>query len=61
MKRNELKHPVYVGDTQGDCNAAKLANIPFVFASYGFGEVDGYDYMIEEISDIVNLLKEQKK
>ncbi|MCB2298176.1 HAD family hydrolase [Clostridium tagluense] len=52
-KRNNLEHPVYVGDTQGDCDAAKLANIPFVFASYGFGEVDAYDYIIEEISDIV--------
>lgn len=55
MKRNEIKHPVYVGDTQGDCNAAKLADIPFVFASYGFGEVDGHDYVIEEIADIVKL------
>ncbi|MBZ9637012.1 HAD family hydrolase [Clostridium sp. FP1] len=53
MKRNNLEHPVYVGDTQGDCDAAKLANIPFIFASYGFGEVDAYDYIIEEISDIV--------
>jgi phosphoglycolate phosphatase len=55
MKRNHLEHPVYVGDTQGDCDGAKLANIPFVFASYGFGKVDGYDYVIEEISDIVKL------
>ena len=54
MKRNNLKHPVYVGDTQGDCDAAKLANIPFVYASYGFGKVDGYDYVIEEISDLVS-------
>ncbi|MGH4125080.1 MAG: HAD family hydrolase [Clostridium sp.] len=54
MKRNNLEHPVYVGDTQGDCDAAKLANIPFVFASYGFGKVDGYDYVIEEISEIVS-------
>ena len=55
MKRNHLEHPVYVGDTQGDCDAARLANIPFVFASYGFGKVDRYDYIIEEISDLVNL------
>ena len=55
MKRNNLKHSVYVGDTQGDFDAAKLANIPFVFASYGFGKVDGYDYIIKEISDIVKL------
>lgn len=53
MKRNHLEHSVYVGDTQGDCDAAKLANIPFIFASYGFGEVDTYDYIIEDISDII--------
>jgi len=56
IKRNHLEHPIYVGDTQGDCDAAKLANIPFVFASYGFGKVDEYDYVIEEIADIVKLV-----
>ena len=53
MRRNNLVHSVYVGDTQGDRDAAKLANIPFIFASYGFGKVDGYDYVIKEISDVV--------
>ncbi|MCB2291595.1 HAD family hydrolase [Clostridium sp. CS001] len=57
IMRNNLKQPVYVGDTQGDRDAAKLANIPFVFASYGFGKVDRYDYVIEEVSDIVKLLE----
>lgn len=57
IMRNNLRQPVYVGDTQGDCDAAKLANIPFVFASYGFGKVDRYDYVIEEVSDIVKLLE----
>jgi phosphoglycolate phosphatase len=55
MKKHNLKSPVYVGDTQGDCNAAKLANIPFIYAIYGFGKVDSYDYSIEEISDILKL------
>lgn len=55
MKRNNLKHSVYVGDTQGDCDAAKLAELPFVFASYGFGKVQAYDYAIKEIGDLVKL------
>lgn len=38
-KRNHLTHPVYIGDTQGDLNACEKAGVPFVFASYGFGEV----------------------
>ena len=29
----------YVGDTQGDADAAALAGIPFVYCTYGFGRV----------------------
>lgn len=40
VERNALKCPIYVGDTQGDCDAADAAGVPFVFARYGFGEAD---------------------
>ena len=56
IDKHNLKHPVYVGDTKGDFDGAKLANIPFVFASYGFGKVEGYDYIIEKISDMERLV-----
>ncbi len=36
----QLKAPVYVGDTMGDYKSSSLAGVPFVFVSYGFGEVD---------------------
>lgn len=52
IERNQLKSPVYVGDTLGDQQAAKVAGIPFVYASYGFGEVEEYDYMIHSLSDL---------
>ena len=39
VERNGLKAPVYVGDTQGDFEACKLAGVPFIWAEYGFGEV----------------------
>lgn len=42
-----LESPVYVGDTDGDYRATKAANIPFVFASYGFGDVSTPDYTIK--------------
>jgi len=58
MKKNMIEKAIYVGDTQGDCNASKLAEIPFVFASYGFGKVDSYDYIIEEIADILNVIND---
>lgn len=55
IERNNLKNAVYVGDTQGDADSAEFAGIPFVFASYGFGSVKKYDYIINKFSDILNL------
>jgi phosphoglycolate phosphatase len=56
MDRNNIKQAVYVGDTQGDCDAARLAEVPFVFASYGFGKVNSYDFIINEIEDILEFV-----
>ncbi|WP_017417030.1 HAD family hydrolase [Clostridium tunisiense] len=55
IERNNLKVSVYVGDTQGDCDGASLANIPFVYASYGFGKVTNYDYILEEVADLISI------
>ncbi|MRG86032.1 HAD family hydrolase [Salinibacillus xinjiangensis] len=55
MERNELKTPVYVGDTDGDQKAAHYAGIPFVYAKYGFGEVEKYDYYIEKVEELVDM------
>ncbi|MGN1032958.1 MAG: HAD family hydrolase, partial [Intestinibacter sp.] len=55
VERNNLKHPVYVGDTQGDANATKDAGLEFVFASYRFGNVEEYQYKIEKIEDLLDL------
>ena len=60
MKKNNLMRPIYVGDTEGDFDAAKLANIPFVFASYGFGKALKYDYIIKKISDLVKLVSSRE-
>ena len=40
IERHGLKNAVYVGDTQGDCNAAHKAGIEMIFAKYGFGECE---------------------
>ncbi|CAG9621756.1 HAD family hydrolase [Sutcliffiella rhizosphaerae] len=53
MERNNLASPVYVGDTLGDYNAAKEAGIPFVYAEYGFGDVEDYDYIIHTLEDLL--------
>jgi phosphoglycolate phosphatase len=38
LDRNRLRHPVLVGDTPGDQNAARECGIPFLHAAYGFGD-----------------------
>lgn len=40
VQRNGLKKPLYIGDTQGDYNAAMAAGVPFLHAAYGFGQID---------------------
>ena len=39
MQKNHCTSAVYVGDTQGDFDAASAAGIPFIHAAYGFGEL----------------------
>lgn len=53
IKDYSLKDPIYVGDTQKDCDSADIADISFVYAAYGFGKVSRYDYKIDDISELV--------
>ncbi len=55
LERNGIKRGIYVGDTQGDAQSAKIADIPFVFAKYGFGNVENPDYVIEEFEDLLEI------
>lgn len=58
IRRNHLKNPVYVGDTAGDYQSAADAEIPFVFAAYGFGKVENCKYTIADITELPEVLKE---
>lgn len=58
---NHLKHPVYVGDTQGDANACKEAGIPFILAEYGFGEAAAPDARIKKPLDLVEMFARADK
>lgn len=53
-QKHELKYPVYVGDTRMDEIACNDADVPIVFASYGFGKTEA---PIAEISSPKDLLK----
>ena len=55
MGRNHLNEAVYVGDTQGDYEAAASADVPFIFAEYGFGHVKNPYLAIGAIKELLNL------
>lgn len=58
MERNGIKKGLYVGDTQGDCDAARANGLTAVYASYGFGQADDYDMVIKKITDLTQILSE---
>lgn len=58
IERNHLDNAVYVGDTVMDKEASEKANVPFVFASYGFGKVDNPAYTLTKPKDLINIAKE---
>ena len=52
MERQGITDCIYVGDTQGDADAAKEAGIPFIHAAYGFGRPDACAAAIRDISEL---------
>lgn len=56
VQRNGLQKPVYVGDTAGDEKAARQAQVPFIFAQYGFGQAEAPDYEIASFAKLVDMM-----
>lgn len=50
--RNSLTKAVYVGDIQGDYDAAMEAGVGFIHAAYGFGNVAADVPAISQLSDL---------
>lgn len=55
ISRNLLRKSVYVGDTMWDQQASALNEIPFVFASYGFGTAFNAVNKIDNFKDLLNI------
>jgi phosphoglycolate phosphatase len=53
-----LQAPVYVGDTRGDFEASQKSGTPFIFATYGFGEVSPEEApeRLNQLTDLQQLL-----
>lgn len=57
VQRNGFEKAIYVGDTKSDETAAREAQLPFVYASYGFGDVESYDAVINSFIEIKDVAK----
>lgn len=55
--RNNLENPIYIGDTISDYEATVEAEVPFMLAGYGFGEVENAALVAESFADIKTKLK----
>ena len=60
MARHDITSAVYIGDTQGDLDAARVAGIPFIFAAYGFGNPDSYEARIETPEQLPELFAKEE-
>lgn len=54
MDTHSLKNPVYIGDTAGDSEQSRLAGVPFVFVSYGFGNTNDYDLKFDDFKSLTS-------
>lgn len=52
MERVGLLEAVYIGDTQGDYEATLVAEIPFIHAAYGFGQVPNAQRKITRFDEL---------
>jgi phosphoglycolate phosphatase len=56
IARNRLGAPLFVGDTEGDREAAEANGVRFVHATYGFGDVARCEYRIDRFADLAALV-----
>ncbi|MBQ4312892.1 MAG: HAD family hydrolase [Clostridia bacterium] len=55
VKRNSLTDACYVGDTKLDGKSAREAKIPFLWASYGFGDSEDFDVKLHNFTELAEI------
>lgn len=58
VERNQLTDAIYVGDIQGDYDAALEAGITFVHAAYGFGTIEQETAKIDNLAELPKVAAE---
>ena len=61
MERNGFDHAVYVGDTLKDMDASREVGIPFIYAKYGFGEINYPEHEIDSLDELPKVVSELEK
>lgn len=61
MAQYGIESCAYIGDTQGDCDACREAGVPFIFAAYGLGSADSYEYRIDSIDRLLSMETEHSQ
>ena len=56
MAQHGVESACYIGDTQGDYEAAVTAGIPFVWCTYGFGTPDGYELKVDSFEQLKEVI-----
>lgn len=55
MERYHITSCAYIGDTQGDYEATLEAQVPFIWAAFGFGSPEGWDQKIDSFEELLRL------
>lgn len=61
MEKHGLDSPIYIGDTRGDEEAARLAKIPYYHVDYGFGQAQSPDRRLEGFEELLELIEGGRK
>jgi phosphoglycolate phosphatase len=52
MQRNGLQKPLFIGDTEGDLQAARVCRLPFAHVTYGFGRTSDADFTVDSFAEL---------
>ena len=55
MEKHNITSACYIGDTQGDKDATDMAGLPFVYCTYGFGQVTHQWNSVDKFEDLLTL------
>ena len=56
IEEYDLKHPVYVGDTDRDRQCCESADVPFIYVSWGFGESPDALYRANSMKELIDVI-----